>query len=282
MPATKQLLTETIPPDPKTCTILATNTIHWIRDTYTLFFPTVDRLVDLLLPTTTMMPTTENMTRCTPDQSNETASNLSNQTLPTQSTTKFDYAADNNFAMTIPMAPPETKTLLTPLPDSHFSDPDTTNQIPRHSENTAHQMGNPFAPVFKLLNCLATNIVNLSDSILAATSKSIVDPLPPTSNTPQHHPQSQPLNPRSYQLLHMVTHSCHAQQPITKRRPHTHQQNPYPKQTHQCHRNHTKHRDFVCPPIPILHCHSSNCLPPPVSISLPSYHRYLAHNFQPP
>ena len=181
--------------------------------------------------------------RHTLDQSNDTTSKLSNRTSPTKCTAEFSNSVDNNFVMMIPMPPPALRISSTALSDSHNSDSDMTNQTTCHNANTDNWLSNSFTLVFKALDCLAIEIANLSDRILAATSKSIVDPpLPLTANPQPHHPQS--IYPRLYQLLHMVTQSCHAPNPITKHRPHTHQQNPYPKQTHQhdSHCNHTKYR----------------------------------------
>jgi len=228
-----------------------------------------------MLPTMTMMPTTmlmtANTTRCTPDRSKDTASQLSNRTSLMQSTAELASTVDNNFEMMIPMPPPATTTSLTPLSESRISDSDMTDQITYNSENTVHWLSNSFALVSKAIDCLAIEIVNLSDSILAATSKSIVGPpLPLTFNSQPHRPQPQPLYPRSYQLLDMRTRSYQAPNPITKCQPNTHQQNPHPKQTHQHHHNHTKHRHFLCPSLPIPHCHSSKCLPVPANINPPS------------
>ncbi len=272
-PEFKPLSMETRPPNPDTCTIPVTDTTHWIHNSCTLLFQAVDRMADFATPLlmTTMLqktkPTTANTTNHTPDQYNNTTSKPSNRISPTQSTAELAKPVANNFAMMPPMPPPVTTNSPTWLSDSHIPDSDMASPTTCHSENTIQWLSDSFAQVFMALDRLAIEIANFSDRILEATSK----------RTPC--PQPQPLYPRLYQLLHMVTRSCHSTKPITKHQPHTHQQNPYPEQSHQRHRNHTKYQHFF---YPIPHYHFSKGVPLPVNISRSTYHRYLAHNFQPP
>jgi len=181
----------------------------------------------------------------------------------------------------IPTMPPMPTSLTSPipLPEYHISDPDLTNLTTYHSNTTIHWVNDTFAQVFKALDRLTIAIANLSDSLHAATSKfCTVDlPMSPTIN-----PQPQFLCPSSHKLLprkilyHTVPHLSNRTQPQDL------QQNPNHQQTHHRHRSHTKYREFLFPPLPIPHHQSSKCRPPQVHIRLPTYHRYLANNFQPP
>jgi len=180
--------------------------------------------------------------------------------------------------------PPMTTTSLTPLQEYHISDSNMTDLTTNHSTTTIHWVRDTFAPVFKALDRLETEITKLSDRILAATSNvhPIYPPMPPTPNPqPQCH-QPQFLCPSPYKRLPRETPSCNAPNPRKRTQTPTIQQHLHPQQTHHCHRNHTKHQNFLWPPLPIFHSHFSKYLPLPVHIPLPNYLRYLANNFQPP
>jgi len=62
----------------------------------------------------------------------------------------------------------------------------------------------------------------------------------------------------------------------------THQQKPDPQQTHYRCQKHTKHQHSQRPQLLKPHLHHNKCLPSSVTSFPPTYHRYLAHNFQPP
>jgi len=62
----------------------------------------------------------------------------------------------------------------------------------------------------------------------------------------------------------------------------THSQKLDPQQINHRHQKHTKHRHLPCPLLPNLHPYLRQCLPFTVTTPHPTYHRYLAHNFQPP
>jgi len=140
----KWLSMETMSPNHETCTILATDTTHWICNSYTLLFQAIDHLADFMPLLTMMMPPMTTSTAChTPNRSNNTTPNLSNQTSLTQPTAEFANSTDNNFVMMIPM-PLAIMTSLTPLSDSHISDSDAANQTTCHSKNTTHWIRDSF------------------------------------------------------------------------------------------------------------------------------------------
>ena len=205
---------------------------------------------------------------------------------PTQPTAEINNDAKDDFGPMILTTPPlhTYPTYPTPLPDYHASDSAMINPTTYHSKTTIHWVRDTFAPVFKALNHLTIAIANLSDSVHAATSKLCTadPPMPPTTTPQPHHLQPQLLGPSSHKALPRETLYRTVPHLSNRTQPQTLQQNLYHQQTHHRHRSHTKYREFLIPLLPILHPHSSKRRPPPVHIRFPTYHRYLANNFQPP
>ncbi len=132
-------------------------------------------------------------------------------------------------------------------PEKATTDP--TNQPgthPIHPDSPTSWLRDAFEPVFKALDRLANKIQGLHTAITETLT------------------------------------SCNASNLLTNLPPQSHHQNLDPQQTHHRHQNHRKHRHFLSPPLPIPHPNLSKRLPFSVNIRLPTYHRYLANNFQPP
>jgi len=237
-----------------------------------------------MLPPTTLKPTTNDETTtkttlCNPDRSTTADDNLSN---PPPLMTPIDAFADDmehNFELMPPTTPP-TPTFATLLPDYLSSDYQTTHL----STTTINWVRDSFAPVFKAMHRLEIEIVKLTNNVFAATSNinTVYPPMPPTPNhQPQCH-QPQFLHPRTYKRHSKETFPCNAPKIRNRTCTPSIQQNLHPQSTHHCHRNHTKHRNFLWPLSHIFDSHFRKYFSLPAHIHLPNYLRYLAHNFQPP
>jgi len=194
--------------------------------------------------------------------------------------------AKDDFGLMIPMTLllHTSPTNPTQLPDYHVSNSATTTPTTHHSKTTIHWIRKTFAPVFKALDCLELAIVQLSDNLFAATSNIRIaePPMPPTPNPQPHRIQPQFPYPSSHKQQPKETLSGNAPKLCNSTQIQTLQQTLHIQQTHHRHRNHTKHRDLLCPPLPIVHYNFRKRLSLPVHIRIPTYHRYLANNFQPP
>ncbi len=256
----------------------------------TLLYHTTDETDDAITPTTTKQrtPTTKTSTTDEDDDYNFFAPFISPETFDSKadaaSTSTLDGATpphptidDNDDATT-------TVTTNTTMPTTPTIDDDddeydffappvlpatfdsrvnnctsrmsiSDNQHANHQPSptpTTNWIHDTFAPVFQAADRLAAAITNLSDNIIVALET--LDP---------HHVTNLPTN-----------------MPTQTRQP-----NLDPPQTHHRHKKHTKHRHFLCPPLPIPNLHFRKRLPFPATARFPSlttYHRYLASNFQPP
>jgi len=226
----------------------------------------------------TMLPMTVNIERnpkmmiCPPDQSTTTAYTFCNSPPLVQPTTEITNDAKDDFGPMIPTMPPlhTSTTSLTPLPDYHISNSTTamTNPTIYHSNTTIQWVRDTFAPVFKALECLEVAIAKLSNNLQAATGNlcPIDLPIPPTPNPQPHHIQLQFPCTSSCKQHPRETPSGNAPNLHNRTQPQTLQQTLYTQQTHHCHHNHTKHRDFLCPSLPIFQPQLIKRLPLPVHV----------------
>jgi len=254
-----------------------------------------DTEADPTMPIQTMMkpmtiPTTMNdskntkMKRFTYDRSTAITTTLSNTPPLMQPTVELADDVEHKFEPRILKTNPTTNS-PTPLPDYLISESHRNDPTTYHSTTTINWVRDTFAAVSKALDRLEIATATLYDSIFAATSKSsLASPPMPSTPDPQPHcrqPQPQPTCPIFPKLHHLATIPHHVTTHTTMSQLQRRHQHPYPQQTN-CHRNHTKHRHFLCPPLPSPNHHFRKCLPVPGNIRLPTYHRYLANNFQPP
>jgi len=282
--------------------------LHFTRDI-------ANDIEDEMTPATMIRTNTNNqMTTkpkpCPSNQSTTTAYTPSNLPPLMQPTDEFANDVEDDFDLMIPPTPSPTTTSPTPLTAYHILDPNMTDPTttiqwvhdifaPSPTPLTAYHildpnMTNPtttiqwvhdiFAPVSEALDRLEITIAKLSDRLLAATNNinTVHPPKPLTPNQQPHSYQPQLLCPSPYKGHPSKTLSRNAPNPRNRIPTQTIQQNLHPQQTHHCHRNHTKHRNFLWPPLPIFHSHFRKYLSLPVHIYLPNYLRYLANNFQPP
>jgi len=251
---------------------------------------TFPALPTITTPTTmTMIQTTTKDDRTTttklqlPRRPTATANTPNNSPPWMQATVQFAHDAEDDRDLIITTKTPMTSP--TPLPAYHISDSSMNDPTTYHSATTINWFRTTFAAVSKALDRLEIATATLYESLFAATSPSTIasPPMPPTPDPKPHCRQSQPQPSRPIfpNLHHIVNIPNHDTTHTTKSNLQRRHQNPYPQQT-TCHRNHTKHRHFLCPPLPSPNHHVRNCPPVQRNIRLPTYHRYLAHNFQPP
>jgi len=184
--------------------------------------------------------------------------------------------------MILTMSPTPTSPTL--LPDYLSPDSNTTDMTTHLRTTTINWVRDNFAPVFKALHRLEIEIVKLTNNVFAATSNTntVYPPMPPTPNHQSHCHQPQFLCPSTYKRQPKETFPCNAPNLRNRTCTQTIQQNLHPQRTNHCHRNHTKHRNFLWPLSHIFDSHFRKYLSLPAHIHLPNYLRYLAHNFQPP
>jgi len=240
----------------------------------------------MLLPTT-LKPTTNDATTTKtmfyiPDRPTANDDILRNPPQLKQPPVVSDEDVEHEFESLIPTTP-MTTTPPTLIPDYLSPDSNTTGTTTHLCTTTINWVRDNYAPVFEALHRLEIEIVKLTHRVFAVTSNinTAYHPIQPTPNQQPHCHQPQFLCSSTYKRHHRETSPSQVSNP--RNRTQTIQQKLQPQRTHHCHRNHTKHRNFLWPLSHIFDSHFRKYLSLPVThIHLPNYLRYLAHNFQPP